>query len=74
MLASFAPTHPGRARPHPPTPPTLAILGEDDHDNGSVDALARIMPVCTPLRLPGDRHGRVVSTPAFRGRWWSSWR
>jgi pimeloyl-ACP methyl ester carboxylesterase len=45
--------------------PTLAILGEDDHDNGSVEALSRIMPACTPLRLPGD-HAGVVATPAFR--------
>jgi pimeloyl-ACP methyl ester carboxylesterase len=63
VLAAFAPTtREDLARI--PTP-TLAILGEDDHDNGSVDALAGLMPDCTALRLPGD-HGGVVATPAFR--------
>jgi pimeloyl-ACP methyl ester carboxylesterase len=63
VLAAFAPT--SRAELASVPTPTLAILGEDDHDNGSVDALADIMPACTPLRLPGD-HGGVVATPAFR--------
>jgi len=63
VLAAFAPTT--RAELASVRTPTLAILGEDDHDNGSVDALAAIMPACTPLRLPGD-HGSVVATPAFR--------
>jgi pimeloyl-ACP methyl ester carboxylesterase len=63
VLASFAPTT--EAQLAAIAVPTLAILGLDDHDNGSVDALAAIMPTCTPLRLPGD-HGAVVSTPAFR--------
>jgi pimeloyl-ACP methyl ester carboxylesterase len=63
VLASFEPTSVGDLAAIPT--PTLAILGEDDHDNGSVDALAAIMPACTPLRLPGD-HGSVVATPAFR--------
>jgi pimeloyl-ACP methyl ester carboxylesterase len=62
VLAAFAPTtREDLARV--PTP-TLAILGEDDHDNGSVDALSRIMPACTPLRLPGE-HAGVVASPAF---------
>lgn len=63
VLAAFAPTT--RAELAAIPVPTLAILGEDDHDNGSADDLARTMPACTPLRLPGD-HGAVVLTPAFR--------
>jgi pimeloyl-ACP methyl ester carboxylesterase len=63
VLAAFAPTtHEELARVRTPT---LAILGEDDHDNGSVDGLAGLMPNCTPLRLPGD-HAGVVATSAFR--------
>jgi pimeloyl-ACP methyl ester carboxylesterase len=63
VLASFAPTTREDLAGVPT--PTLAILGQDDHDNGSVDALAQIMPACTPLRLAGD-HSSVVATPAFR--------
>jgi pimeloyl-ACP methyl ester carboxylesterase len=63
VLAAFAPT--SREELARVETPTLAILGEDDRDNGSVDALSRIMPACTPLRLPGD-HAGVVATPAFR--------
>ena len=63
VLAAFAPTTREELAGVPT--PTLAILGEDDHDNGSVDALAEIMPACTPLHLPGD-HGGVVATAAFR--------
>ncbi|MGA0602486.1 alpha/beta fold hydrolase [Caulobacter sp. KR2-114] len=63
VLAAFAPTTKAELAAIPT--PTLAILGEDDHDNGSVEALAAIMPACTPLTLPGD-HGAVVATPAFR--------
>jgi pimeloyl-ACP methyl ester carboxylesterase len=63
VLAAFAPTTRDELASVPT--PTLAILGEDDHDNGSVEALAAIMPACTPLRLPGD-HASVVASPAFR--------
>lgn len=63
VLASFAPTTVVELASIPT--PTLAILGADDRDNGSVDALAAIMPDCTPLSLPGD-HGSVVATAAFR--------
>jgi pimeloyl-ACP methyl ester carboxylesterase len=63
VLAAFAPTT--REELARVATPTLAILGEDDHDNGSADALARIMPACTPLRLPGN-HGGVVASAAFR--------
>ena len=62
VLAAFAPTTPEELSQVPT--PTLAILGLDDHENGSVDGLARIMPTCTPLRLPGD-HGSLVGSPAF---------
>jgi pimeloyl-ACP methyl ester carboxylesterase len=63
VLASFAPTT-REDLANVPTP-TLAILGEDDHDNGSIDGLAGIMPACTPLHLPGD-HAGVVASEAFR--------
>jgi pimeloyl-ACP methyl ester carboxylesterase len=63
VLAAFAPTT--RAQLGQVMTPTLAILGEADHDNGSVDALAAFMPACAPLRLPGD-HGGLVATAAFR--------
>jgi len=63
VLAAFAPTTPAELAAIPT--PTLAILGDDDHDNGSVEALARIMPACTPLTLPGN-HGSVVASAAFR--------
>ena len=63
VLAAFAPTTPAELAAIPT--PTLAILGADDHDNGSVERLAAIMPRCTALTLPGD-HGSVVATPAFR--------
>jgi pimeloyl-ACP methyl ester carboxylesterase len=63
VLAAFAPTTREQLAAIPS--PTLAILGLDDHDNGSVEALAEIMPACTPLRLAGD-HGSVVGSEAFR--------
>lgn len=63
VLAAFAPTSRGALGRI--ATPTLAILGDDDHDNGSVEALAALMPACTALRLPGDHVG-VVASPAFR--------
>ncbi len=63
VLAAFAPTTIDELASI--QTPTLAILGDADHDNGSVDVLAQIMPACTPLILPGD-HGSVVATAAFR--------
>ena len=63
VLAAFAPTT--RDELAGVATPTLAILGDDDHDNGSVDGLAEIMPACTPVRLPGD-HAGLVATAAFR--------
>lgn len=63
VLAAFAPT--SREALAGVETPALAILGDDDHDNGSVEALAAIMPDCAPLRLPGD-HAGLVATAAFR--------
>ena len=63
VLAAFAPTTESELAGVPT--PTLAILGEDDHDNGSAERLARIMPACRALTLPGD-HASVVATTAFR--------
>jgi pimeloyl-ACP methyl ester carboxylesterase len=63
VLAAFAPTtQQDLARV---STPTLAVLGQDDHDNGSVEALASLMPACAALRLPGD-HASLVATPSFR--------
>ncbi len=62
VLAAFAPTTREELAAIPV--PTLAILGDADHDNGSVQGLADIMPACTPLRLPGD-HAGLVGTAAF---------
>jgi pimeloyl-ACP methyl ester carboxylesterase len=62
VLAAFAPTFREDLAAIPV--PTLAILGLADHDNGSVQGLADIMPACTPLRLPGD-HAGLVGTTAF---------
>lgn len=63
VLSAFAPTTTEELARVPT--PTLAILGEEDHDNGSVETLARLMPACTPMRLPGD-HAGVVASDAFR--------
>jgi pimeloyl-ACP methyl ester carboxylesterase len=62
VLAAFAPTSREELAAIPV--PTLAILGDADHDNGSVEGLADIMPACTPLRLPGD-HAGLVGAAAF---------
>ena len=62
VLAAFAPTNPAELAAIPV--PTLAILGDADHDNGSVEGLADLMPDCTPLHLPGD-HAGLVGTAAF---------
>jgi len=62
VLAAFAPTTPQDLAAI--DVPTLAILGEADHDNGTVEDLAALMPHCTPLRLPGD-HAGLVGTAAF---------
>jgi len=63
VLAAFAPTTPEDLAAIPVA--TLAVLGEDDKDNGSVEGLAALMPQCTAVRLPGD-HAGVVAHPAFR--------
>jgi pimeloyl-ACP methyl ester carboxylesterase len=63
VLAAFAPTTSEELARI--ATPILAILGDDDHDNGSVDGLARLVPNCTQLRLPGD-HAGIVATTAFR--------
>ena len=49
VLAAFAPTSREELASVPV--PTLAILGLADHDNGSVEGLADIMPAC-----PGFYH------------------
>jgi len=46
VLAAFEPTTPhDLAAVHIPT---LAILGEADHDNGTVEGLSALMQDCTP--------------------------
>jgi len=55
VLAAFAPTSREELASIPV--PTLAILGEADHDNGSVEGLAAIMPACTPCACPAITRG-----------------
>jgi pimeloyl-ACP methyl ester carboxylesterase len=44
--------------------PVLVISGLDDHDNGSAEALARLLPTATVQRVPGV-HNTTAQTPAF---------
>jgi pimeloyl-ACP methyl ester carboxylesterase len=44
--------------------PVLVISGLDDHDNGSAEALARLLPAATLRRVPGV-HNTTAQTPAF---------
>ncbi len=63
VLAAFQPTTEAEIRAI--ETPALAILGVDDHDNGSAETLADWMPNGRSLAVPGD-HGSCVSTPEFR--------
>jgi pimeloyl-ACP methyl ester carboxylesterase len=63
VLASFQPTTPQEISAL--DAPLLAILGADDHDNGSAERLAALLPNGRALSVPGD-HGRAVSTPELR--------
>ncbi len=40
--------------------PTLVLSGEDDNDNGSVDALADILPSARVVRIPGGHMSAVI--------------
>ncbi len=62
VLASFAPTSPDELRALPV--PTLAVIGADDHDNGSVERLAALLPQGQSLIVPGD-HAGAVAQPAL---------
>lgn len=62
VLASFAPTSPEELRTL--TVPTLAVIGADDHDNGSVERLAALLPQGRSLIVPGDHVG-AVAQPAL---------
>jgi pimeloyl-ACP methyl ester carboxylesterase len=44
--------------------PVLVISGEADHDNGSAEVLARLLPRATVQRVPGV-HGTAAQTPEF---------
>jgi pimeloyl-ACP methyl ester carboxylesterase len=44
--------------------PTLAVAGARDDDNGSIEALAAMMPDARAVRVPGD-HLSVVMEPAL---------
>lgn len=44
--------------------PTLVLAGRDDHDTGSIEALAAALPDAQALRIPGD-HMNVISKPEF---------
>lgn len=63
VLAAFHPTTEAEIRAI--AAPTLAILGVDDHDNGSAEILADWLPNGRSFAVPGD-HGTCVSTPEFR--------
>lgn len=59
VLASFHPT--AEAEIAAINAPTLVILGRDDHDNGSAERLAALLPRGEVLRVPGDHAGAVAS-------------
>lgn len=46
------------------TAQTLVLAGRDDHDTGSIEALADALPNARALRIPGD-HMNVISRPDF---------
>ena len=46
------------------TTPILVLSGSEDADNGSADALARLLPNARAQRTPGS-HGTAVMEPAF---------
>ena len=63
VLASFQPTTEAEIRATACS--TLALMGVDDHDNGSAETLAEWVADGRAQRTPGD-HGTTVSTPEFR--------
>ena len=42
--------------------PTLVLSGADDHDNGSAEALARMLPDARYVAVPGN-HMSAVTRP-----------
>ena len=42
--------------------PTLVLSGADDHDNGSAEALADLLPDATYVEVPGN-HMSAVTRP-----------
>jgi len=63
VLSSFAPTTEAELRTI--AAPTLVISGVDDHDNGSPEELAAILPNGTAQRIPGN-HLSAVGAPLGR--------
>lgn len=63
VLSSFAPTTEAELRTV--EVPTLVISGQDDHDNGSAEDLAAILPQGQALRIPGN-HLSAVGAPLGR--------
>jgi pimeloyl-ACP methyl ester carboxylesterase len=57
VLAAFAPTTEADLQAIPV--PTLAVIGADDHDNGSVQGLADLLPKGAYAIVPGDHAGAV---------------
>lgn len=45
--------------------PTLVLAGRDDHDNGSAEELARLLPAARFQEIPGD-HMSAVTRAEFR--------
>jgi pimeloyl-ACP methyl ester carboxylesterase len=62
VLASFRPTTEAEIRAI--ACPSLVLIGEDDHDNGSAATLAEWLPQGRLTVVPGD-HGAAVTAPEF---------
>jgi pimeloyl-ACP methyl ester carboxylesterase len=60
LLDSFVDT--SKAELRAIAPPTLVLSGAEDHDNGSAEALARLLPDATYVEVPGN-HMSAVTRP-----------
>ncbi|HMG46122.1 MAG TPA: alpha/beta fold hydrolase [Allosphingosinicella sp.] len=60
LLDSFVDTSEAELRAI--APPTLVLSGAEDHDNGSAEALAQLLPDATHVEVPGN-HMSAVTRP-----------